>query len=90
MAISGAAASPNAGVATLKSLVFIMTLLNIRLGYWIPNPLIANDASWVTRIGLRRGPGPKYLLKESLGAIRYLWKVHQRVRRRSYRKSWRL
>ena len=69
MAISGAAASPNAGVATLKSLVFILTLLNIRLGYWIPNPAIANNASWLTRIGLRRGPGPKYLLKESLGRL---------------------
>jgi len=69
MAISGAAASPNAGVATQKSLVFIMTLLNIRLGYWIPNPMVANDASWLTRIGLRRGPGPKYLLKESLGRL---------------------
>ncbi|UCE63766.1 MAG: patatin-like phospholipase family protein [Nitrospirota bacterium] len=69
MAISGAAASPNAGVATQKSLVFIMTLLNIRLGYWIPNPMVANDASFLTRIGLRRGPGPKYLLKESLGHL---------------------
>ena len=69
MAISGAAAAPNAGVATLKSLVFIMTLLNIRLGYWIPNPLVANEASWLTRMGLRRGPGPKYLLKESLGRL---------------------
>jgi hypothetical protein len=67
MAISGAAASPNMGVTTVKPLVFIMTLLNIRLGYWLPNPRIARDPSWLTRIGLRRGPGPKYVLKEAIG-----------------------
>ncbi len=43
MAISGAAASPNMGTATIKPLVFIMTLLNIRLGYWLPNPQIVRE-----------------------------------------------
>lgn len=38
MAISAAAASPNMGRATSPALVAIMALLNIRLGYWIPNP----------------------------------------------------
>ncbi len=38
MAISAAAASPNAGRATSKPLVALMTLLNIRLGYWVPHP----------------------------------------------------
>ena len=38
MAISAAAASPNMGRATSPALVAIMTLLNIRLGFWIPNP----------------------------------------------------
>ena len=38
MAISAAAASPNMGRATSPPLVLLMTLLNIRLGYWIPNP----------------------------------------------------
>ncbi len=43
MAISGAAANPNAGVSgagmTRNRLVSaLMTLLNIRLGYWAPNP----------------------------------------------------
>ncbi len=69
MAISGGAAAPNMGDTTVKPLVFIMTLLNIRLGYWLPNPRIANDASWFTRIGLRRGPGPKYVLKEAIGKV---------------------
>jgi hypothetical protein len=69
MAVSGAAAAPNMGVTTMKSLVFVMTLLNIRLGYWLPNPQRAKGASWLTRLALRRGPGPKYVLKESLGRL---------------------
>jgi len=69
MAISGAAASPNMGVTTVKPLVFIMTLLNIRLGYWLPNPRTVSDASWLTRLGLHRGPGPKHVLKEAIGHV---------------------
>jgi len=69
MAVSGAAAAPNRGVTTIRPLVFIMTLLNIRLGYWLPNPRIARRPSWLDRLALRRGPGPKYLLKESLGQV---------------------
>ncbi|TWU40027.1 Patatin-like phospholipase [Novipirellula aureliae] len=38
MAISAAAVAPNMGRRTNGFLVFIMTLLNIRLGYWVPNP----------------------------------------------------
>jgi hypothetical protein len=38
MAISAAAASPNAGRATSGPLVALMTLLNVRLGYWVPHP----------------------------------------------------
>lgn len=38
MAISGAAVSPNMGSATIKPLVPTLALLNIRLGYWLPNP----------------------------------------------------
>ena len=38
MAISAAAASPNMGRATTPALVAFMTLLNVRLGYWLPNP----------------------------------------------------
>ena len=43
MAISGAAANPRAGVAgrgvTRNRLVsFLMSVLNARLGYWVPNP----------------------------------------------------
>jgi len=38
MAISAAAASPNMGRGTTPALVAFMTLLNVRLGVWVPNP----------------------------------------------------
>lgn len=43
MAISGAAANPNAGVGGMgvtrsTSVALVMALLNFRLGYWLPNP----------------------------------------------------
>ena len=38
MAISAAAAAPNMGTNTSGLMVALMTLLNVRLGYWIPNP----------------------------------------------------
>ena len=38
MATSGAAASANMGRRTIKVLTFSLTLLNIRLGYWLANP----------------------------------------------------
>ena len=38
MAISGAAASANMGRATIRPLTFSLALLNIRLGFWFPNP----------------------------------------------------
>ena len=57
------------GVTTVRPLMFIMALLNIRLGYWLPNPRVVSDATWRTRIGLRRGPGPKYMLKEAVGKV---------------------
>ncbi len=38
MAVSGAAASPAMGRMTQPALVALMTILNIRLGFWIPNP----------------------------------------------------
>ena len=72
MAISGAAAAPNMGAATKKVLVFILTLLNIRLGYWLPNPRAVGRRSALRRGKWRLGPGPVYLLREALG-----W-VHER------------
>ncbi len=38
MAVSGAAASPNMGSQTSSSLAFLMTVLDVRLGWWLGNP----------------------------------------------------
>ena len=38
LAISGAAASPNMGYHSSKLLSLLMSLFNIRLGMWLPNP----------------------------------------------------
>lgn len=38
VAISGAAASPNMGYHSSPAVTFLMTLFNIRLGWWIGNP----------------------------------------------------
>lgn len=70
MAISAAAASPSMGSFTSRTFSFLMMLLNIRLGYWLPNPrAVLARASWR---GLRppfSGPGPGYLWKEALGTF---------------------
>lgn len=36
--VSGAAASPNSGYHTSPVLAFLMTIFNVRLGWWVPNP----------------------------------------------------
>ncbi|HYG48611.1 MAG TPA: patatin-like phospholipase family protein [Allosphingosinicella sp.] len=38
MSISGAAASPNMGYHTSAATALLMTLFNVRLGAWLPNP----------------------------------------------------
>lgn len=38
IAVSGAAANPNMGYHTSPVTAFLMTLFNVRLGWWFPNP----------------------------------------------------
>jgi len=38
MGISGAAANPNAGYHTSTAVAFLLTLFNVRLGWWLGNP----------------------------------------------------
>jgi len=65
MAISGAAAAPNMGRMTNKTLTFIMTLLNIRLNYWLPNPkYVLEHRSYTWRC-----PGLAWLLRESMSRV---------------------
>ncbi|MEJ2592101.1 MAG: hypothetical protein P8178_11995 [Candidatus Thiodiazotropha sp.] len=60
--ISGAAASPNSGYHTSAATAFLMTLFNVRLGWWLQNPLYGE--TW-------RQAGPRYgmslLLQELAG-----------------------
>lgn len=68
MAISAAAAAPNMGRVTIRPLIFLMTLLNVRLGYWLLHPRVAREATGLTRFFRRwLGPGPRYLWREALG-----------------------
>ena len=43
MTISGAAVSPNMGYHTRPAVAFIMTLFDVRLGAWMPNPAKTSD-----------------------------------------------
>ena len=54
MAISGAAASPNSGYHTSAPMAFLLTVFNLRLGWWVGNPRFS-DASC--------RPGPVFALK---------------------------
>ncbi|MFP5417717.1 MAG: hypothetical protein ACLGHA_01045 [Gammaproteobacteria bacterium] len=66
MAISGAAACPNMGYHSSPALTFLMTVFNVRLGHWSPNP--ANEVNWT-----KHDPafGGTYLLKELFGKTGY-------------------
>lgn len=58
MAISAAAASPNMGKGTSPLLVAIMTLLNVRLGFWMPNPgLLEETGRGMAREAREETPG---------------------------------
>jgi hypothetical protein len=58
MAISGAAASSHMGLGSMKPLVPLLTLLNVRLGYWI---------RWPGAEGASASPGVECLLREMTG-----------------------
>ncbi len=64
MTISGAAASPNMGYHTSAPLAFLMTLFNVRLGWWLGNPGVSGK--WTFR---RNSPRNALmpLIAESLG-----------------------
>jgi hypothetical protein len=64
MTISGAAASPNMGYSTSAPVAFVMSLFNVRLGWWLPNPRHLNADTWK-----RSEPvsGLRPLIDETLG-----------------------
>jgi hypothetical protein len=67
MAVSGAAASSNMGSATIKALVPTLAILNIRLGYWLPNA--AKVAGTLKKALIWRFFDRLYFLKELLGLL---------------------
>ena len=52
LTISGAAANPNMGYHSSPVVGFLMTLFNVRLGWWLGNPGPCGDKTW-----RRAGPG---------------------------------
>jgi hypothetical protein len=62
VSISGAAASPNMGYNTSPLVAFLLTMFNVRLGWWFPNP---GQSAWKER-GLR--VSIYYLTRELFGS----------------------
>jgi len=72
MAISGAAISANMGSSTLRLLSPTLALLNVRLGYWLPNPRWLAGRGRVRRAltGLARGVTENlFLAREMLNTL---------------------
>jgi uncharacterized short protein YbdD (DUF466 family) len=83
MSISAAAAAPNMGKNTVKVLVFILGMLNIRYDYWLPNPkrlkkqlfpkIFRGIAKAIKMNALPSAPvrrvGPRYFLRELSGNL---------------------
>ena len=65
VAISGAAVSPNMGYHSSPPLALLMTLFNVRLGWWLGNPGVAGESTYK-----REGPATaqRALLNELFGA----------------------
>lgn len=67
MAISGAAAAPQMGMASIRGASFLLALLNVRLGYWLHRPIAPRwQNRWLQALS---APGPDYLLREALNRM---------------------
>lgn len=62
MAISGAAASPNSGYHTSTVVAFLLTVFDVRLGWWLANPRRPSALAYASPVF-----GFGYLVKELLG-----------------------
>jgi hypothetical protein len=68
VAMSGASISPEMGRMTRAPLRFLLTMLNIRLGLWIPNPNRLAEFAVRNEPHVRHPrPGLTYLLREMFG-----------------------
>lgn len=62
MSVSGAAASPNMGYHTSTVVAFMLTVFNVRLGWWFPNTRNAT-----VNVASSPGFGLRYLIMELFG-----------------------
>ncbi len=60
VAISGAAASPNMGYHSSPLVTFLLTLFNVRLGWWLGNPGKAGNGSKHPTYNV---PGPRFAVR---------------------------
>ncbi|MDQ1625904.1 MAG: hypothetical protein QOJ49_1402 [Actinomycetota bacterium] len=72
VAVSGAAVSPAMGRMTRAPIRILLGLANVRLGLWLPNPLLdtprhPGTGVWQLMKWQSRQPGPIALLREMLG-----------------------
>lgn len=61
VSVSGAAASPNMGYSTSPLVAFLLTVFNVRLAWWFPNP--GKPLWWMSRLPISTW----YLVKEMFG-----------------------
>jgi len=62
LAISGAAASPNMGFHSSPALSFLLTVFDVRLGWWLGNPRQTNENIW-------KAPGPRFAFLPLVGEL---------------------
>jgi hypothetical protein len=73
MSISGAAAAPHMGTRTLRRYTALMSLLGLRLGYWLDRRTLPDqDSAWFDRL---MPPALACLLTELTG-----WRMHEKRR----------
>ncbi len=72
MTISGAAASPNMGYYSRSLVTFAMSILNVRLGWWFPNPSRLRTGADGQPLPRAFEPitGVFHALKEAFGSLR--------------------
>jgi hypothetical protein len=70
--ISGAAANPNCGYNSSPLVTLLMTLFNLRLGWWLPNPGAAGRGIW-QEPAPRFAAGPLYAEALGLTSEQYPW-----------------
>lgn len=70
VAISGAAAAPQMGMGSIRGASFLLTLLNVRLGYWLARPdRWMGKLAAVPYAGRFMVPGPWHLMREAFNLM---------------------